>query len=742
MPTYPDRIVVIGAGPVGLCLSLALAQADQKVCLSKRWATTISSNRCRAPAPTIPPRWKCSTDIGLYQKLEPRGIIAPVFHYWDRREGKLIAAFDHIHLKDDTRFPYVLQCERIKIVEEALAMAKAHPHIDVRLATEFIGFEQDADGVTAHVKNPAGEEETIAGRYIVSGEGARSIVRKELGIEFEGFTYADRTLNIEVAYDFRQHGYTERNYISDPDGMVEPVPLERPAGPLARAFPDRPRADELEADAAGGAAGAAATIPADRQAVRHRRQQSLHRASARGAEIPRRPRDPRRRFRPCEQPDRRHGHEQRHPRRLQSGRQAHRHRAREADDGVLDRYERQRRHVAVEHTQAQTIRNKRLLAEKDPAVRQAQPRRIAPHRGRSGSWRAQYPAAHVADRELARSRRDCVMTLREDMGTAMRRLAFFALLMTLTAVHTAAAQPAAWPERPIHLIVPFPAGSSSDIVARIVAQKLGERLGQQLVVENRPGASGNLGTEAVAHAAADGYTLGLANTSTHTLSPSLMAKPAYDPVKDFVPISMIGSFAVRAGALPRRAGAERAGTDRTRQDQAAQAHLRLGRPGDAGKSRRRPVRQDGAYRADAGILSRHRRRKFSTSSPAGWTWQFATIPPTLPLIRDGKVRAIAVTGPQRSPALADVPTVAESGLPGYESVLWQALYAPAGTPAPIVTRLNAEVNAILHDSAAVDALAKLGVDAQPGTAQQLADRIAADLKKWHDVIVSAGIQPQ
>jgi tripartite-type tricarboxylate transporter receptor subunit TctC len=121
---------------------------------------------------------------------------------------------------------------------------------------------------------------------------------------------------------------------------------------------------------------------------------------------------------------------------------------------------------------------------------------------------------------------------------------------------------------------------------------------------------------------------------------------------------------------------------------------------------------------------------------------FATIPPTLPLIRDGKVRAIAVTGPQRSAALAGVPTVAESGLPGYESVLWQALYAPTGTPAAIVTRLNTEVNAILHDSAAVDALAKLGVEAQPGTAQQLADRIAVDLKKWHDVIVSAGIQPQ
>src|SRR6266545_3698732 len=155
--------------------------------------------------------------IGLYEKIEPRGIIAPVFHYWDRHENALIAAFDHIHLKDDTRFPYVLQCERIKIVEEALKMAKAHPLIDLRLRTTFTAFEQDADGVTAHLTNPAGEDEVIKGRYIVSGEGARSIIRKDLGIDFEGFTYPDRTLNIEVAYDFRKHGYAERNYISDPD---------------------------------------------------------------------------------------------------------------------------------------------------------------------------------------------------------------------------------------------------------------------------------------------------------------------------------------------------------------------------------------------------------------------------------------------------------------------------------------------------------------------------------------------
>src|SRR5262249_14474254 len=136
--------------------------------------------------------------------------------YWDRQETSLIAEFDHAVLKDDTRFPYVLQCERIKIIEEALRMAEGHPLIMVRMATTFTALDQNADGVTAHVTNAAGEAETIDGSYIVSAEGARSVIRKALDIEFEGFTYPERTLNIEVAYDFTKHGYTERNYISDP----------------------------------------------------------------------------------------------------------------------------------------------------------------------------------------------------------------------------------------------------------------------------------------------------------------------------------------------------------------------------------------------------------------------------------------------------------------------------------------------------------------------------------------------
>ena len=307
--------------------------------------------------------------IGLYQQLEPRGIIAPLFHYWDRSQSKLIAAFDHVHLKDDTRFPYVLQCERIKIVEEALKLARAHANIDLRLSTTFTSFTQGADGVTAEVINAAGESERIAGAYLVSGEGARSLVRKQLDIEFEGFTYPDRTLNIEVAYDFRRHGYTERNYISDPDEWSNLFHWKGPPDRWRVHFPTEPDQDEV-----------ALTRP---EALEARLQ----------------------RFLPTGKPfdivasnlyvvHQRVAKRFRRGRAILAGDAAHvnspigamgmnsgihdafnladkliRILRGEAGEEILDRYERQRRHVALQHTQAQTIRNKRLLAEKDPAVR-------------------------------------------------------------------------------------------------------------------------------------------------------------------------------------------------------------------------------------------------------------------------------------------------------------------------------------------------------------------------------------
>ena len=298
-----------------------------------------------------------------------------------------------------------------------------------------------------------------------------------------------------------------------------------------------------------------------------------------------------------------------------------------------------------------------------------------------------------------------------------------------------------WPDRPVHLIVPFPAGSSSDIVGRLVAQRLSERLGQPLVVENRAGASGNLGTEAVARAEPDGYTLGLANTSTLTLSPSLIAKPAYDPVKDFAPISMIGAspfVLVAYSGLPAHTVPDLVALAKSKPGVltfasagpatlANLAGLLFDRMADIQLT---PVAYRGSEQEVPDLIA------------GRVDLAFVTIPPTLQLIRDNKVQPIAVTGARRSPTLPDVPTVGESGLPGYESVLWQAIYAPAGTPAAIVSRLNGEVNAILQQRDAIDALAKLGVEAEPGTQQGLADRIAADLKKWREVISSAGIQAQ
>jgi 3-(3-hydroxy-phenyl)propionate hydroxylase len=369
LPSYPDRIVVIGAGPVGLVLSLALAQADQKVCLIEALGDDNFLEQVPRAGTNHPATLEMLDRVGLYRKLEPRGIVAPVFHYWDRHEGKLIAAFDHVHLKNDTRFPYVLQCERIKIVEEALRMAKAHPNIDLRLSTEFVSFAQNADGVTAHVVNTAGEKETIEGRYIVSGEGARSIVRKELDIAFEGFTYDDRTLNIEVAYDFRKHGYAERNYISDPTEWSNLFHWKGPPDRWRVHFPTDPKADEhaltrpdaMQARLQGFLpTGKPFDIVGSNLYVVHQRVAQKFRVG-----------------RAVLAGDSAHVNSPIGAMGMNSGIHDAINLAdkliaiarNEADDAVLDRYERQRRHVAVAHTQAQTIRNKRLLAEQDPAVR-------------------------------------------------------------------------------------------------------------------------------------------------------------------------------------------------------------------------------------------------------------------------------------------------------------------------------------------------------------------------------------
>jgi 3-(3-hydroxy-phenyl)propionate hydroxylase len=362
-------VIVIGAGPVGLCLTLALTQAGLPVVLVESLPDETFLDQVPRAGTNHPPTLEMFARIGLYQRIEPRGLIAPIFHYWDRTGPELIAAFDHAHLKNDTAFPYVLQCERIKIVEEAWKMAKADPLCDLRMETTFKSFTQTSDGVAATLVNPAGEEEIISGRYIVSAEGARSLIRRQLDIEFEGFTYEDRTLNIEVAYDFKQHGYADRNYISDPGEWSNLFHWKGPPEIWRVHFPTNPTDDPAE------------LVKPD--ALQARMQGFLPKATPydiRGSNLYTVHQRVAAKFRLGHAflvGDAAHVNSPIGGMGMNSGIHDAFNLADkliavargEADESVLDRYERQRRQIAIAHTQAQTIRNKRILQEKDPAIR-------------------------------------------------------------------------------------------------------------------------------------------------------------------------------------------------------------------------------------------------------------------------------------------------------------------------------------------------------------------------------------
>jgi 3-(3-hydroxy-phenyl)propionate hydroxylase len=364
-----NRIIVVGAGPVGLCLTLALTQAGLAVTLLESRTDENFLDQVPRAGTNHPATLEMYERIGLYKRVESRGMIAPIVHYWERQGPELIAEFDHALLKEDTSFPYVVQCERIKVVEEALAMAKDDPNCDLRMGTTFESFEQKSDGVVAVVTNADGEQERISGRFLVSAEGARSLIRNQLGIEFEGFTYPDRTLNIEVAYDFSRHGYADRNYISDPEEWSNLFQWPGPPKRWRVHFPTPPDADPetllapealqkklqafMQTDQEFDIHGSNLYTVHQRVAKTFRMGNVLLAGDAAHVNSPIGGMGMNSGIHDAfNLADKLIG--------IERG---------EMDTAVLDRYDRQRRTIAVEHTQAQTIRNKKLLMEKDPAVR-------------------------------------------------------------------------------------------------------------------------------------------------------------------------------------------------------------------------------------------------------------------------------------------------------------------------------------------------------------------------------------
>jgi tripartite-type tricarboxylate transporter receptor subunit TctC len=311
---------------------------------------------------------------------------------------------------------------------------------------------------------------------------------------------------------------------------------------------------------------------------------------------------------------------------------------------------------------------------------------------------------------------------------------FFKFLLLSVAAASVSAQ--GYPDKPVKLVVPFPPGGPTDIVGRLVAQKLAEGIGQPVVVENRPGAGGTVGSTAVARAPADGYTL-LYGSTTLAIAPSLYRDLAYDPRTAFAPISLVSRGPIIAAVnaqLPAK----------TLKDFIALAKSSPGRInyGSAG-SGTPPHLAAELFKTVAGVDLVHVPYKGggpAVSDLAGGQVQvcFEGLPTLLPHIKSGKVRALAITGAKRDPALPEVPTFAEAGLPGYDANFWNGLVAPAGTPAEVIARLNSVLVQALATPEVHAALVRLGLEAAGTTPQQFGDFIAAEIDKWARVVKASG----
>ncbi|RLK39201.1 tripartite tricarboxylate transporter substrate binding protein [Cupriavidus plantarum] len=298
---------------------------------------------------------------------------------------------------------------------------------------------------------------------------------------------------------------------------------------------------------------------------------------------------------------------------------------------------------------------------------------------------------------------------------------------------------AAYPDRPIRLVVPYPAGGAADTVARIVAAPLGTKLGQTIVVDNRPGASGVIGAGAVAKAAPDGYTL-LLDATAHSVNPSLQPKLPYDTAKDFAPISLVvlvpnlmvvppnspfnspKDIVARAKATPGKLTYASAGSG-TAQHLAAEL-----------------------FRQQSGLNMLH--VPYKGGAPAlsdlmggQVDMMFSNMAASYPLVSGKKLKVLATTGTKRSAALPDIPTIAESGLPGYQVYEWNGLFAPAGTSAEIVGTINKAIVEVMSQPAVKERLAAIGAEASANKPEEFRAFLEAEQAKWAKVIKQGNIRP-
>lgn len=334
-----------------------------------------------------------------------------------------------------------------------------------------------------------------------------------------------------------------------------------------------------------------------------------------------------------------------------------------------------------------------------------------------------------------------ILKTNRPLTLANKALAAMALVVTATAGVLSAAPAQAqgtWPDKPLKLVVPYPAGGNADNTARLLATQLGQRLGQQVVVDNRPGGSGTIGAAAVAKAPADGYTL-LLDATAFTVNPSLFPKLPFDATKDFAPISLVLQvplLMVVPANSPFQSVADVAKAARARP-----GHLTYASAGNGGaqhlagelfKQGQKVAMTHIPYRGGApaltDLIGGQVDLMFSATTASG------------PFVKSGKLRALAISSPRRVEGWESVPTVAESGVPGFQVSEWNGLFAPAGTPRTVLERLEAETRAIVASPEMKKRFAELGVQGVGSSAQEFSAFLKAETTKWAEVIRTAGIR--
>jgi tripartite-type tricarboxylate transporter receptor subunit TctC len=301
-------------------------------------------------------------------------------------------------------------------------------------------------------------------------------------------------------------------------------------------------------------------------------------------------------------------------------------------------------------------------------------------------------------------------------------------------VHEVQAQ--AYPTKPIRIVVPYPPGGTTDILTRIIGQKLTEAWGQQVIIDNRAGASGNIGAEAVVRSAGDGYTL-LSASTVHTVNPSLYSKLSYDPLKDFTAVTLLAQVAnilVLHPSLPVKTLKEFIAFAKKRPGE-----LNFSSAGNGSA----PHLTAEMFKMRTGVNLVHVPYKGAAPAMADLlaghvALTFATAPSAVPYVKSGKLRALGVSSATRIPALPDVPTIAESGVPGYEAIGWNGLVGPAGMPQAAVAKLNAEIVKIMRVPDVSKRLGDLGLEPRTSTPAEFAAFLKAEIVKWAKVVKDSG----